>query len=74
MKRYRGFVGEVAPLGCVGLGGLGALGWMRRDSWDESIKGDPRFGEALTFCGREDYSAYVSQYGAPPPGSRPGRP
>lgn len=63
-RKYRGFRGQVAP-----LSGLGGMGWIRRDSWDESIKGDARFGEALTFCGGADYSAYVEQYGAPPPGS-----
>ncbi len=64
-RKYRGFRGEVAPL----APGLGGMGWIRRDSWDESVKGHDRFGEALTFCGGEDYRTYVAQHGAPPPGS-----
>ena len=64
-RTYRGFRGQVAPL----TPGLAGLGWFRRDTWDDTYKNDPRYGEALTFCGREDYNAYVAQHGAPPPGS-----
>lgn len=61
-RRYRGFTGQVAP-------GLGGMGWIRRDSWDDTYKNDPRYGEALSFCGMEDYRAYVAEHGAVPPGS-----
>lgn len=58
-RKYRGFRGQVAP--------LSGLGWLPKEH--ATAEQNARFPDSLYFCGREDYSAYVAEHGAPPAGS-----
>ena len=84
-RKYRGFTGQVAPLAGLGRYDVeamrgdirgrhdvspisgGTLGWLPKVH--ATAEQNERFPDSLYFCGREDYSDYVAQHGAPPAGS-----
>lgn len=59
-RRYRGFVGQVAPLNS-------GLGWLPKTH--ATAEQNERFPDSLYFCGMEDYHDYVAKHGAVPAGS-----